>query len=167
MKRVMTGFVIVLFTTLLLSCDNFKNLLSPARGITGNWEGNLISSDNSGGEWYRTNYDMTLDLKHSGNSVTGTITLTSRSVSKIPTGWPTPALNQTFAGSLEGKVSGVNFDFTTSMSDGSCLNFKGTFTTDIMEGMINPTNPPMLTCGVALNSGTGGIKGLEWHLAKK
>lgn len=167
MKKLITGFGIVLFTTLLFSCDFSKNLLSPTRGISGNWEGYLISSDNSGGEWFRTNYDMTLDLNHNGNSVTGSITLTSRSVSKIPTGWPTPTMNKTFTGSLVGTVSGINFDFTTSMSDGSCLNFKGTFTTDIMEGMINPTNPPMLTCGVVLNSGTGGIKGHEWHLSKK
>jgi hypothetical protein len=167
MKKLSAGLVIVLFASLLSSCDSFSNLLSPARGLSGNWQGNLISSDNTGGEWFTTNSDMTLDLKQNGNAVTGTITLISRSVSKIPTGWPTPTMNQTFTGSLNGTVSGVNFAFTTSMSDGSCLNLKGTFTSDIMDGMKNPANPPMLTCGVVVNAGGGGVKGLEWHLSKK
>lgn len=156
----------------IISCgggggDDSTGLLSPARGISGKWEGNLISSDNSAGGWFLTNYDMALDLTHKDNSVTGTIVLTSKSVSKIPTGWPTPTMNQTYTGSLSGTVSGVNVDFTTTGSNGSCLHFKGTFTSDIMTGMINPADPPMLTCGAVLNSATGGVKGVEWHLSKK
>jgi hypothetical protein len=166
MKKIMTVFVMVLFWTLLFSCDSSNNLLSPARGLTGKWEGNLIASDNTEVGFFEINYDMTLDLTHKDNSVTGSIVLTSKSVSKIPTGWPTPIMNTTITGSLDGTVSGVNIDFTSTLSNGYCLHFKGTFTTDIMEGMKNPTDPPMLTCGVVLNNVVGN-KGLEWHLAKK
>lgn len=162
----------LVFTFFFVGCTGkISTDISSARDISGKWEGNLIASDNTAGGYFETNYDMSLDLKHTDNSVTGSIVLTSKSVSNIPTGWPTPTMNQTYTGSLNGTVSGVNVDFTTTLSN-SCLHFKGTFTTDIMEGMKNPTDPPMLTCGAVLNSGVAitpvvGIKGLEWHLTKK
>ena len=169
MKRKFSIWLAPLFMGLFIlisnGCDKNSNLLSPARGVSGTWEGTLITSDNTSGEYFLMNGDMKLELTQKDNDVTGTMTVTSRSYSNIPIGWDTPPSGVTYSGQLTGTVSGVNIDFSLDIGNG-CLNVHGTFTSSNMEGMKNASNPPMLSCGETVNSGNGA-KGIEWHVYKK
>ncbi len=165
----MKKILIVAFALSLTGCEKgyfglSGYLLSPARTITGLWTGTLVCSENNAAQYSLTAGEMTLDLKQNGNDVTGVMTFTPQSYSNVPSGQPPPIINVTYSGSLTGTISGVKIDFISIIGNG-CVHVKGTFTSSNMDGMINPNDPPYITCGDALNSGQGS-KGREWHLQK-
>lgn len=162
---VLSAFVLLLTS----NCSNSDKDLSPARDVTGTWEGRLIYSDNTEGGWFLTNSDMKLVLIQDGDDVSGTLYLTSKSITNIPSGWPTPTVGNTLIGSFTGgTISGVNINWEVNISNG-CVNFKGTFTSSTMVGMKNAADPPMISCGqeVNENANEGGVKGVEWQVYKK
>jgi hypothetical protein len=162
----MCAFLVVgFFIFNSFSCTKLSDTLSPARGVSGTWEGTLVTSDNNVHNNFLMNGDLKLVLTQDGNNVTGTMTVTSRSYSNIPEGWETPQAGVTYSGQLSGTISGVNIDFTVIIGNG-CMDVHGTFTSSNMEGMKNATAPPMLSCGETVNSGHGA-KGIEWHVYKK
>jgi|GEM_PF-3966531 len=123
-----------------------QGTLTPARNVTGKWEGTLTSSDNNNSGSNRRTDRMTLDLVQRDSKVTGTMSFGSA------------------RGNLEGTISGVNIDFTCRIGNG-CIKVHGTFTSTNMEGMRGSNPPPYITCGDNLNTGRGS-KGIEWHLTK-
>lgn len=127
-------------------------LLSPARDVTGHWEGTMYMCWNNANNTNSGSSPMELDLIADGNTVTGTMTC-----------WGSTG---TITG---GKISGVKIEFDTYIGSGmaaACIHVYGTFTSTNMEGMKGSNPPPYLTCGSALNDGTGS-KGIEWKVYKK
>jgi hypothetical protein len=122
-------------------------LLSPARDLTGFWDGTLTSSWNNVNNTNQETQRMTLDITQEENDIVGTMTWGS------------------YSGNFTGYVEGVHIYFTCIIGNG-CIDVHGTFTSTNMEGMRNSDPPPYLTCYDALNDGWGS-KGIEWHLVKE
>ncbi len=157
-------------------------ILSPARDLVGTWVGNrpiegLKYQDNTFAvttvpDVYCSEHEANLSLvitDQSGNNISGTLTVQIVSVKDLMN-CPFSNNTGTFEGSITGTVSSSNVTFTwPSGFDpvgesflGSCLEFRGTFTTDLMSGIA--TQPNLVTCG---QTGTGsGIKGIEWKLRR-
>ena len=118
----------IIFTLVLLSFFSCKKgylgvtgyLLSPARDVTGTWEGTLTSSWNVASNSNIATSSMTLVLVANGNNITGTMT----------------AFGST--GSITGTINGAKIEFQTYIGSGmaaDCIDVHGTFTSTNMDGM--------------------------------
>jgi hypothetical protein len=167
----------------LTSCTEGDDSLSPARDLVGTWVGN----DPFGGLQYRDNtyavstapdvycsdHEANLSLvitSQSGNDISGTLTV-QINVVEATENCPWSNNVGTYEGPISGTVSSSNVTFTWASGFdpvneyffGSCLEFRGTFTTDLMSGLV--TDPNLVTCGQT--PGTDyGVKGVEWKLIR-
>ena len=166
----------------LTSCTEGDDSLSPARDLEGTW----VGDDPFGGLQYRDNtyavstaldvycsdHEANLSLvitSQSGNNMSGTLTVEITSV-QATGDCPHSDNTGTYEGSINGTVSSSSVTFTWSGFDpvneylfGPCLEFRGTFTTDLMSGLV--TDPNLVTCGQS--PGTDyGVTGVEWKLIR-
>ncbi len=120
--------------------------ISPARDLTGRWEGNIKWRDNVGNPACSYKGTIVLNFQQTGNNLAGTwqATITDftqyLSVPCNPTG-PTPVNN------LQGTVSSSTFEFTTGLPE---ITFDGSFTSDLMRANFEscPGQCPGGTVGV-------------------
>ena len=122
---------------------------------------------------YCSDHEGNLSLEvtdQSGNDISGTLTVEITSVEA--TGNCAYSNNfGTFEGSFTGTVSSSNVTFTWASGFdpveetffGQCLEFRGTFTTDLMSGLV--TEPSLVTCGQTPGTNQG-VKGVEWKLRR-
>jgi len=167
----------------LTSCTDGDDGLSPARDLVGTWVGNgpiegLKYLDNTyatstAPDVYCSEHDANLSLvitSQSGNTISGTLTVEITNV--LATGDCPHANNTgTYEGSITGTVSSSSvtftwpggFDAVNEYLFGPCLEFHGTFTTNLMSGLA--TAPNLFTCGQT--PGTQyGVTGIEWSLRR-
>jgi hypothetical protein len=172
--------------TSLTSCNATgpsSDELSPARNLKGTWLGNQPIE----GFRYRDNsfaFSTPLDVycsdhvgnlrleidKQSGNNISGTLTV--QVISVQPTG-KCPWSNNlgTFEGPITGTVStsnvsftwGSGFDSNSETLFGGCLEFRGTFTTDLMGG--KATDPNIVSCGKTPGADYG-VSGVTWSVRR-
>ena len=166
----------------LTSCTEGDDGLSPARDLVGTWVGDdpfggLQYRDNTyavstGLDVYCSDHEANLSLvitSQSGNDISGTLTVEMTLVEGTDS-CPWSNNMGTYEGSINGTVSSSNVTFTWVGFDpvqeylfGPCLEFRGTFTTDLMSGLV--TDPNLVTCGQT--PGTDyGVKGVEWKLIR-
>ena len=166
----------------LTSCTEGDDSLSPARDLVGTWVGDdpfggLVYQDNTyavstAPDVYCSVHEGDLSLvitSQSGNDISGTLTVQITSVQNTEN---CPWSNNvgTYEGPINGTVSSstvtftwVGFDPVQEYLFGPCLEFHGTFTTNLMSGLV--TDPNLVTCGQT--PGTDyGVKGVEWALTR-
>ena len=184
-KRNLSIHLVMLAATALplTSCTDGDDLLSPARDLVGTWVGNgpiegLKYLDNTyavstAPDVYCSEHEANLSLvvtSQSGNAISGTLTV---QITSVQATGDCPHSNNigTFEGSITGTVSSSNvtftwpggFDTVGETFFGPCLEFRGTFTTDLMSGLA--TEPNLVTCGQT--PGTNyGVNGIEWKLRR-
>lgn len=106
--------------------------LSPARNLTGNWEGRATWHDNIGSPVCFFEGTFRFDLKQSGNQLQGSWWLTQTKLTEKTEGacgsWPA---GENAMGAISGTVGGSRAQFTASLSG---MEFSSTFTTDQLKG---------------------------------
>ena len=128
----------------------------------------------TGPDVYCSDHEANLILEvtdQSGNEISGTLTVDITSVESTGNCGAYSNNFGTFEGSFTGTVSSSNVTFTWASGFdpveetffGQCLEFRGTFTTDLMSGLV--TEPSLVTCGQT--PGTDhGVQGVEWKLRR-
>lgn len=129
---------LLVITTTLVSCSSG---LDPATDLTGTWEGNApngaLYTDNVANPACSYAADIRIVFVQSGESLTGSFTLTVRSATQllslpcVPVG---TSSNEALFGSVIG--SAVTFELFNSRTD-----FGGSFTTDILTATFDSTLP--------------------------
>lgn len=128
----------MVITTTLVSCSSG---LDPATDLTGTWEGNApngaLYTDNVANPACSYAADIRIVFVQSGESLTGSFTLTVRSATQllslpcVPVG---TSSNEALFGSVIG--SAVTFELFNSRTD-----FDGSFTTDILTATFDSALP--------------------------
>ncbi len=106
--------------------------LSPARDLTGNWEGRATWHDNIGSPVCFFEGKFRFDLKQNGNQLQGSWWLTQTKLTETVEGacgsWPE---GENAMGALSGTVEGSRAQFSALLSG---MEFTSTFTTDQIKG---------------------------------
>jgi len=106
--------------------------LSPARNLTGMWEGRATWHDNIGSPVCFFEGTFRFDLKQSGNQLQGSWWMTQTKLTEMTEGACGSALGTEIPmGELSGTVGGSRAQFSASLSG---MEFSSTFTTDQLKG---------------------------------
>ena len=113
------------------SGDKLSTALTPARDLTGVWEGSTKWQNNVGNPACSYEGTIRFNLKQSGNQLTGTWQTTITKANQLLKSVPCSGVGENPLAELSGTVSGALSDFSSSVIDFSASFtgqlFKGTF----------------------------------------